>query len=124
MNRRIFRWGIIGLLWVAIVFLFPSCKVTMPEGVAPGTWYINDGKEMAIKFETAKSGEFIPLTNAIASPKSFKINHRRNTLRLRLPGQPDLKGRIKVFDDRFSFITPEQSIEFRQYYTRVFPQPP
>jgi predicted esterase len=109
---------------ILLVLVFPSCKVMLPPGIAKQTWYISDTENIAVKFDSPRKGEYININRAVATPQPFRVRQRRNITSLKLSGRPDISGKISVFHDKLHIASKDATVEFRQYYTRVFPRSP
>ncbi len=114
----------ISILFILPIIFLASCKVMLPEGISPDSWYISEDQKVAIRFETAKQGEYVSLDRALSPPKPFRHSRLGKVSKLKLSGGPDFKGQFNVYYDRFIIANKDKSQGFRQYITRVFPGPP
>jgi predicted esterase len=112
------------LLFILPMIFLGSCKVMLPEGISPDSWYISEDQKVAIRFETARQGEYVSLDRALSPPKPFRHSRLGKVSKLKLSGGPAFKGQFDVFYDRFVITGKNKIHGFKQHITPVFPGSP
>lgn len=113
-----------------ILLIFQACKSPQKINVSPSHWYINDEKQLAVRFagnDASSGGSYVKTDKAVADLKTFNSKARGHYLKLN-----DNDGKLKKFRGRFDTVNEGftlkrffgRQIVFRKIEARPYPQTP
>lgn len=108
----------------SLLVLFSSCRVAHLPGVQTDTWYISSEADVALKFDEEGNGAFLGTNRAVSYPQRLRAWRLGGTYRLRLPGRPDLRGRITSDEDFFQLSSRRGELSFRKHRPTELPHGP
>ncbi len=113
-----------------ILLIFQACKAPQQINVSPSHWYVNEEKQLAIRFAddgASAGGNFVKTDKAVADLKAFSSSTRGKHLKLK-----DRDGQLRKFRGRFDTVNEGftlkrffgRKIIFRKIEPRPYPQTP